>query len=181
MDCSPGPTPGQHDIDNLDLLYKRAPEQVNDFDAFPANSTTIAFVWTDRSYTEQFQYIAETNAPFPLAAARDAESAEWGGLQPNTTYCFRIQPVNAYGIMAPISAQTCATTQGLPTPTITPPPTPQTSVGGIIELPDVAGRALDAPEDAGGNAGLLAGIGAGGVAVVSALGGAAWWARRRQG
>jgi hypothetical protein len=133
MDCSIGPTPGQHDTDNLDFLYKRAPEQVNDFVASPASTTTITFTWTDRSYTEEFQYIAMVGELYPLAAPRDAESAAWGSLQPNTTYCFRIQPVNAYGVMAPISAQSCATTL-LPPPTLTPGPTPQTSVGGIIEL-----------------------------------------------
>lgn len=168
MDCSLGPTPGQHDIDNLDLLYKRAPEQVNDFVASPATTTQITFAWTDRSYTEQYQFIAMVGEVFPLVAPRDAESAAWGGLEPNTTYCFFIQPRNAYLVLAPSSAQTCTTT------------TPPGGVGGIIELPAVAGTALDAPEAAGGNAGDLAGIVAFVVAVVSALGGAAWYARRRR-
>ena len=49
MDCSPGPTPGQHDIDNLRLLYERASEQVNDFLATAETPDEISFRWTDRS------------------------------------------------------------------------------------------------------------------------------------
>lgn len=52
------------------------------------------------------------------------------------------------------------------------------SVGGIAELPDVAGAPLKARDSSGGNAGLLAGITAAAAGVI-ALGSAAWYARRR--
>lgn len=56
---------------------------------------------------------------------------------------------------------------------------PPVGVGGVAELPDVAGTPLKAPDSSGTNLGLLAaiivGISAGGFA----LGGAAWWVRRR--
>ena len=51
-------------------------------------------------------------------------------------------------------------------------------VGGIAELPEVAGTPQEAPDASGPSAGLLAGI-AGAAAGAVALGGAAWWARRR--
>lgn len=55
------------------------------------------------------------------------------------------------------------------------------SVGGIAELPDVAGTALETPDSSGGpGAGVLAGAIAGAVtAGGGALGGAAWYVRRR--
>jgi len=52
-------------------------------------------------------------------------------------------------------------------------------VGGIVELPEVAGTPLEAPDSSGSNTGLLAGIAAA-VAAALALGGAASYARRRQ-
>ena len=63
----------------------------------------------------------------------------------------------------------------IPTPTSTPDP----SVGGIAELPELAGTPLDATGSSGGNAGLLAGLAAV-AAGAAALGGAAWYIRRRQ-
>ena len=68
-----------------------------------------------------------------------------------------------------------------PTPTITPTPTPtiDPSIGGIAELPEVAGTPLDATGSSGGNAGLLAGFITAVVAGAVALGSAAWYARRR--
>lgn len=59
------------------------------------------------------------------------------------------------------------------TGTLVPP------VGGIAELPDVAGAPLAAGESSGLSAGVLAGIVAGATAGVIALGGAAWYVRRR--
>ena len=56
-------------------------------------------------------------------------------------------------------------------------PTPP--VGGIAELPDVAGAPLATGEPSGPSAGVLAGIAAGATAGAIALGGAAWYVRRR--
>ena len=53
------------------------------------------------------------------------------------------------------------------------------SVGGIAELPDVAGTPLEAPASSRSNAAVLAGIAAAVAAGAVALGGAAWYARRR--
>ena len=55
----------------------------------------------------------------------------------------------------------------------------QQGVGGVAELPEVAGAPLEAPESSGSNAGLLAGLIAAVVAGAVALGGAAWYMRRR--
>ena len=52
-------------------------------------------------------------------------------------------------------------------------------VGGIAELPEVAGTPLETSGSSGGNAGVLAGMAAALVAVAVALTGAAWYARRR--
>ena len=52
-------------------------------------------------------------------------------------------------------------------------------VGGIAELPEVAGVPLEAPGSSDSNTGLLAGIAAAIAAGTVALGGAAWYARRR--
>ena len=68
----------------------------------------------------------------------------------------------------------------LPKPTATPTPTPDPSVGGIAELPKVAGASLETGGSSGGNAGVLAGVASAMAAVAVALGGAAWYARRRQ-
>ena len=54
------------------------------------------------------------------------------------------------------------------------------AVGGIAELPDVDGTALETPASSGRNTGVLAGVIAAGVAGAVALGGAAWYARRRR-
>ena len=53
------------------------------------------------------------------------------------------------------------------------------SVGGIAELPEVAGTSLEAPDSSGTNTGLLAGSVAAVAAGAIALGGAAWYGRRR--
>ena len=55
----------------------------------------------------------------------------------------------------------------------------QGAVGGIAELPEVAGTPLDATGSSDGNAGLFAGIIAAVVAGAVALGSAAWYVRRR--
>ena len=53
------------------------------------------------------------------------------------------------------------------------------SVGGLAELPEVAGTPLEAPDSSGGSTALLAGVvGATAIGAV-ALGAAAWYARRR--
>jgi hypothetical protein len=123
MDCTVGATPGQHDIDNLDLLYKRAPAQVNDFRVTGSTLSTghdplasVMFAWTDRSFNEQYQFIAIDNDEdgvgegLPIVAVRDGEGATWSGLQAATRYCFFIQPRNAYGVLAPRSTHACVTT-----------------------------------------------------------------------
>lgn len=51
--------------------------------------------------------------------------------------------------------------------------------GGAQDLPDVAGAPLEAADSSGGSGGALAGLIAGVTAGVVALGGAAWYARRR--
>ena len=70
-----------------------------------------------------------------------------------------------------------------PTPTATPTPTPcppeGCPVGGIAELPQVAGTSLEAAQSSGTSASLLAGVIAAVSAAAIALGGAAWYARRR--
>ena len=56
----------------------------------------------------------------------------------------------------------------------------QQSIGGIAELPEVAGTPLDATGSSGGSAGLFVGVIAAAVAGAVALGRAAWYARRRR-
>ena len=89
-----------------------------------------------------------------------------------------------YGLICPSGA---GNTHG-PTPVPAPgegSPDPRIrvvvgSVGGIIELAEVGGKPLEAPDSSGADAGLLAGIIGGAVAAGSvALVGAAWYARRR--
>ena len=52
-------------------------------------------------------------------------------------------------------------------------------VGGIAELPEVAGTPLETGGSSGSSAGVLAGAIAGAVTATLALGGAAWYARRQ--
>ena len=52
-------------------------------------------------------------------------------------------------------------------------------VGGVAELPEVSGEPLAATGSSGGNAGLFAGLIAAVVVGAVALGGAAWYVRRR--
>ena len=58
-------------------------------------------------------------------------------------------------------------------------PCPDAEVGGIAELPEVAGTPLDATGASDSSAGLFAGVIAAVVAGAGALGGAAWYVRRR--
>lgn len=53
-------------------------------------------------------------------------------------------------------------------------------VGGIAELPDVVGTSLGEEHSSGLKAGLLAGTATLAAAALLALGGAAWWARKRR-
>ena len=76
------------------------------------------------------------------------------------------------GVTTPTPTPTITPTQSV-TPTPTPTPLP---VGGIAELPDVAGTPLAASGASRANAGLLVAIA---VAGTLALGGAAWYARVR--
>lgn len=105
MDCSVGPSPLQHDMDNLDDLYMKQPTRVSDFTAvtgLDGSLVTVGFGWTDKSFNELFQFIAmDTNMDgigdvgYPVVVPRDQELALWEGLQPlqpNTPYCFFIQP-----------------------------------------------------------------------------------------
>ena len=55
----------------------------------------------------------------------------------------------------------------------------QEEVGGVAELPEAAGAPLQATGSSGSNAGLIAGLVVAGVAGAVALGGAAWYVRRR--
>ena len=64
--------------------------------------------------------------------------------------------------------------------TVAPPPTP-TPIGGIGVIPEIsAPRAGSTDATAGGNGGVVAGVVATVTAAVLALGGAAWYARRRR-
>ena len=56
---------------------------------------------------------------------------------------------------------------------------PTGGVGGIAELPEVAGAPLDIPGESSGNMGVLVGLAASSAAGLLALGGVAWYARRR--
>ena len=56
---------------------------------------------------------------------------------------------------------------------------PNEALGGVAELPEVATTPLEAAGSSGSSAGVLAGIAAAAAAGVVALGGAAWYARRR--
>ena len=75
-----------------------------------------------------------------------------------------------------------------PTPSHTPTP-PQTpcppegcpAVGGVAELPEVAATPLGAPDSSASTAGLLISMAGAVAAGTLALGGAAWYARRRWG
>ena len=53
------------------------------------------------------------------------------------------------------------------------------TVGGVAELPEVAGSALESGGSSGETAGLLASVTVAVATVALALGGAAWYARRR--
>ncbi len=53
------------------------------------------------------------------------------------------------------------------------------AVGGIAELPDAAGTPLEATGTSSDNAGVVASVAAAAIAGVVALGGAAWYTRRR--
>ena len=64
-------------------------------------------------------------------------------------------------------------------PTPTPTPTEGPPLGGIGAYPDSAELPLEAPDSSGSNYGVLAGIFAAVTAGAIALGGAAWYARRR--
>lgn len=55
----------------------------------------------------------------------------------------------------------------------------ETAVGGIAGLPDLASAPLETTDSSGGSAGFLAAVAAAGAVAVIALGGAAWYARRR--
>ena len=54
-------------------------------------------------------------------------------------------------------------------------------VGGVTEPPEEAGTPLDAPDSSGTSTPLVAGVAAAAIAGAVALGGAAWYARRRFG
>ncbi|MCH8850576.1 MAG: hypothetical protein IIC89_07105 [Chloroflexi bacterium] len=55
----------------------------------------------------------------------------------------------------------------------------ETSVGGIAELPDVDTASLEVADSSGPGAGAVVGVVAAVAAGALALGGAAWYARRR--
>ena len=57
-------------------------------------------------------------------------------------------------------------------------PVPPTPIGGIGIFPERSGS-LETPASSGSSTGVLAGIAATAVAAALALGGAAWYARRR--
>ena len=90
-------------------------------------------------------------------------------------------PTNNAGSSASLAATvscSAATATPAPTPTSTPTPTPG-PVGGIAELPAVAGTPLEAGGSSGPSANVVAGVAAAVAAGALALGGAAWYARRR--
>ena len=65
------------------------------------------------------------------------------------------------------------------TPSPTPTSTPDPSVGGIAELPEVAATPLEAPNSSRSSTGLLTSLAGAVAAGTLALGGAVWYARRR--
>jgi len=64
----------------------------------------------------------------------------------------------------------------VPTPTVTPTPKP---VGGVAELPEVVGTALEAVDSSSTDIGLLAGIAVVAATAVIALAATAWYTKRR--
>jgi hypothetical protein len=126
-----------------------------------------------------------------LLIGRDEELAGWDGLQPNTRYCFIIQPRNAYLILAPASLPACVTTVPIPAPTSTRTPTPTPTpcppggcpVGGVAGVPQAAavatpvGGLRDSSRNAGdGHTALYAVAALAGLALTAA---AAFRLRRR--
>ena len=64
--------------------------------------------------------------------------------------------------------------------TATPCPSEGSPVGGIVdEIPDSVSAWVETPDSSGPGAGVLAGVPAGVLAGTVALGGAAWYVRRR--
>ena len=83
-------------------------------------------------------------------------------------------------LSVPSFGQFSAQRKQQPTPTPTPCPPEGCPVGGIAELPDVAGRPLEAQDSSGFRASVRGGVLAAVAAGALALGGAAWYARRRR-
>ena len=155
---------------------------------FPASSFFDAFIVVSLPASPTATVTRRNEVPLhlvPMSGGSKVSLSEWPPL--GVTYaavptpCVPLIPILPQEIC--VTSLSITITGGPPTATPTatpissPTPTPDPSVGGIAELAEVAGTPLDAAGSSGGNvASVAAAIAVGAVA----LGGAAWYARRRR-
>jgi titin len=72
-----------------------APAAPSSLTATATSSSTILLTWNDNSNVEETFILWRQNHLPPVYPSANATSYEWGGLAPNTQYCFRVQARNA--------------------------------------------------------------------------------------
>ena len=157
---------------------------------FPASSFFDAFIVVSLPASPTATVTRRNLVPLhlvPMSGGSNVSLSDWPPLgvtyEAVPTPCVPLVPILPQNIC--VTSLSLTITGGLPiaTPTATSTPLPTSTpgpVGGIAELPEIAGAALEAVDSSGTNAGILAGVAGAVAAGVVALGGAAWYARKRR-
>lgn len=129
-----------------------------------------------------FSHIEPTGGPFSSPSPDHVYRYEVTGQGSPASFRFADNPSSDnYGVLTITLDQLVGgTATPTPTPTRTPTPTPTVIVGGISVDPDMGALPLETAGSSGGSVGVLAAIVAGATTGAIALGGAAWYVRRRR-
>jgi Fibronectin type III domain len=95
------------------------PAQPAGLTATAVDTSTVRLNWLDKATDENGFWIYVNDVYTPPNRAPDTTSTDVGGLQPGTTYCFKVEAFNAAGGSGQ-SAAACATTH--PVPVLAPQP-----------------------------------------------------------
>ncbi|MCH8901613.1 MAG: hypothetical protein IIC88_04875 [Chloroflexi bacterium] len=151
---------------------------------FPASSFFDAFIVVSLPASPTATVTRRNEVPLhlvPMSGGSEVSLSEWPPLgvtyEAVPTPCVPLIPILPQNIC--VTSLSITITGGPPTATPIPLPTATPDpVGGIAELAEVAGTPLEAVGSSGVSTGVLASLAAA-MAIAIALGGAAWYARRR--
>ena len=168
----------QNVIENVDTVevYDPATDSWQTLAPLPtARGGLAAGALAGRVHVVGGEDLSPGGATFPEHEVYDLTSDSWQSAPP--------LPTSRHGLTAQVVSNKLYVLGGGPTPGLSVSDAVEIfqlgTIGGVAELPDVAATPLEAGGSSGASVSFLAALAAGSTAGVIALGGAAWYAKRR--